>query len=215
MKLQATTVAVSVENSLKVWNMQEQDATGCLQEPVRTSVMPRVRVKKKLRETRYDVSSLSCVFVSKKTVRTAQRFTCSVCGKEELLGKTCKAMIRVDFVETQGEVLCHRCADVVIDIMRYGQVVIGNAFSWNLRSRMTGMAAVFDDIQCGKCLQRSMTHVVAKFNGLEKDGVVRRKAVKCCGKCFMTFAYGVRATRLYEEKLEYVPQIFESKRVRS
>jgi hypothetical protein len=50
---------------------------------------------------------------------------------------------------------------------------------------------------------------------LEKDGVVKRKAVKCCSKCFMTFAYGVRATRLYEARLEYVPQILASKRVRS
>lgn len=208
MKAGAETLAVSAGNHSKDWRSSEQAGTGLSRGSVRMSAGRR-----RNGEGRYELVSLSCIFVPKR-VGKKEEFVCTVCGHVEKLGKTASAMVKVDFIGSR-EVLCRRCADMMIDIMRYGQVVIGQAFEWRLRSRMTGMSAVFDDIQCAKCLQRSMTHVVAKFNGLEKDGVVRRKAVKCCSKCFMTFIYGVRATRLFEERLEYVPQILASKRVRS
>lgn len=210
---QLTTAVVTAEAGSTASNILQRGEVGFVQELVPMNVC---KPRKGNGRNKYDVDSLSCVF-SVRTGRTdrMQRFVCTVCGGEVSLGKTSKAMVRVEFVQAKGEVLCHRCSDIIIDIMRYGQVVIGSAFNWNLRSRMTGMSAVFDDIQCGKCLQRSMTHVVAKFNGLEKDGVVRRKSVKCCARCFMTFTYGVRATKLFQERLEYVPQIFASKRVKS
>ena len=124
-------------------------------------------------------------------VKDRIQFTCSFCKGKKKLSKDSSIFLRISY-ELHGKdddyIFCEKCADVFVDMMRYGPRVVNELNSWQRHSRLIRIFAVQEDMFCFNCLGRADTHVSVQYDDLNVPGVYDNHQTKrVCARCAITF----------------------------
>jgi hypothetical protein len=136
-----------------------------------------------------------------RIVDTKIVFCCSFCGKKRTLGLTTGSMSRFTLRVNEKIVqyqMCGFCADIYVDVLRFGTEVFADPSVWKKRS----LVARFSHEEgkrkkCLRCLRSDVTKLFVRFDDLTRSPDYRGGRftnLRVCGKC--AFAYLLFASRI-------------------
>lgn len=121
-------------------------------------------------------------------------FVCSFCKKTFALGKSSAVMVKMEYAlqenEAKEKVLCGRCVDVFVDLVRFGPRVIHEAYRWELMSQVARIAVIQEELFCFKCMGKSDSHVFIKYDDLLSDKLVYGHSYvtsRVCARCATSY----------------------------
>lgn len=127
-------------------------------------------------------------------------FVCSFCKNKRQLSKDTSIFLKISYVlhdEDADYVLCEKCSDVLVDMMRFGPRVSEELRSWQRRSRLIRIYAVQEDMFCFSCLGRETTHVAVRYDDLTLPGTKDwMQSKRVCARCAITFLEMMKGKKL-------------------
>jgi len=134
-------------------------------------------------------------------------FRCSFCKSNKQLSKDTSVFVKISYSlhEKDSEyILCERCADVFVDMVRFGPRVCGTISSWERCSRLIRIFTVQENMYCFSCLGRQSTHVSVRYDDLMCPGnkdCLQNKRV--CARCAITFLEMMGSKKMKTMKLPF------------
>ena len=126
-----------------------------------------------------------------RKLKEAFGFSCSFCQRKRQLGRSSPAMSRVMFrcgKESENVVMCERCMDVFVDLVRNGPRVLQKAYKWRLMSRVVRLSIVEGEMSCSRCFGRADSHIFVKFDNLMLPGEAAQYSnMRVCARCAVSY----------------------------
>lgn len=208
MKVQATSVCdAAVHSTESITPMSAEEFSQDRSVHGNVSTKTKQSARKKQLPAHY-IKMLSSINLGRKGLAKgakAMEFKCTVCGSTRKLGRDSAVLVRVEFVGGE-EVLCERCADIFAEVMRFGNVVFSDMRRWKISTKVVRVSYSQEYLQCFRCWQKNHSHLFVRCVDTKAIGKrigVNKIDIRCCSQCAMTYLYGVRAGRLFEEEMPY------------